>query len=394
MPQSVFFDVIVIDFKFFRSPNELPTEWDALVHHDYFLQSTYLKAIDAASPGNISFYYVGFYKNSELVGVTVIQRVQLYLNDIFRNQDDTCFRERFKNAVSRVLKGNILVVGNITHTGQHGIYFDDSQITCDEVLKTLFETLDVLKQDIQVKHNKKIRAFLMKDYFLNDSLLEHNRFLTSSGFSKLTVQPNMIMDIRKHWNNFDDYILDLQKKYRDRYKLARKKSHQIIKKELNKSEVQNSAELLYKLYKNVSNNAKINTFVLPKNHFSEFKNELDTAFRVYGYYLDSKLIGFYSLILNSSQVETYFLGYDPNYQFKHQIYLNMLYDMARFGIENGFSKIVYARTAMEIKSSVGAKPQTMVMYLKHTNWLMNILLKSIFSLMNPSQDWQERHPFK
>jgi hypothetical protein len=392
--QSVFFDAIVIDFKIFKNPNELPTEWDALVHHDYFLQSTYLKAIDAASPGNISLYYVGFYKAEKLVGVTVIQRVQLYLNDIFRNQEDSRIRERFKNIISRVLRGNILVVGNLTHTGQHGMYFDENKFTYDEFLNVLFEALEFLKLEIRTKHNKKVRAFLMKDYFLNDALLNHNKLITSMGFSKLVVQPNMIMETQSHWTNFNDYISDLQKKYRDRYKAARRKSKQIIKKELNKIEVQNSSELLYKLYKNVSNNAEINTFILPKNHFSKFKNQLDTSFKVYGYYLDNKLIGFYSLILNNSVVETYFLGYDPNYQYKHQIYLNMLYDMAQFGIENNFKSIVYARTAMEIKSSVGAKPRAMVMYLKHTNWLMNALLKSIFSLMNPSQDWQERHPFK
>ena len=76
------------------------------------------------------------------------------------------------------------------------------------------------------------------------------------------------------------------------------------------------------------------------------------------------------------------------------MYLNMLYDMADFAIKNEFTSIVYARTAMEIKSSVGAKPQKMFVYLKHTNLCMNIILKRIFKLMNPTQEWEERHPFK
>jgi hypothetical protein len=88
------------------------------------------------------------------------------------------------------------------------------------------------------------------------------------------------------------------------------------------------------------------------------------------------------------------LGYNSEYQYKNQLYLNMLYDMVSFGIENKFSSIVYARTAMVIKSSVGAKPKNMIIYMKHTNWIMNTLLKYIFKLMNPKQDWKERHPFK
>jgi hypothetical protein len=68
--------------------------------------------------------------------------------------------------------------------------------------------------------------------------------------------------------------------------------------------------------------------------------------------------------------------------------------MVSYGIENNFSSIVYARTAMAIKSSVGAKPTKMFIYMKHTNWIMNTLLKYIFKLMNPKQNWEERHPFK
>lgn len=105
------------------------------------------------------------------------------------------------------------------------------------------------------------------------------------------------------------------------------------------------------------------------------------------------MVGFYTLLLNNSTLETYFLGYDSEHQYKNQLYLNMLYDMAKYGIENKFSTIVYARTAMEIKSSVGAKPKPMVMYLKHTNGLINIMLKQVFRLMNPKQNWKERHPF-
>lgn len=67
--------------------------------------------------------------------------------------------------------------------------------------------------------------------------------------------------------------------------------------------------------------------------------------------------------------------------------------MAKFGIEHNFKTIVYARTAMEIKSSVGAKPVSMVMYLKHTNGVLNAVLKQVFRFMYPSKDWQERHPF-
>ena len=77
------------------------------------------------------------------------------------------------------------------------------------------------------------------------------------------------------------------------------------------------------------------------------------------------------------------------------MYLNMLYNMACYGIDNRFKSIVFARTAMEIKSSIGAKPYPMYIYLNHTNsFIANTVLKGIVKYMNPIQEWQERNPFK
>ena len=151
---------------------------------------------------------------------------------------------------------------------------------------------------------------------------------------------------------------------------------------------------IFLLYKNVSDNARVNSFILNKNHFKLLKGELKDNFKVFGYFIDEVLVGFFTLIINNQALETYFLGYNPEFQYKHQLYLNMLYDMAQFAIENNVKAIVYARTAMEIKSSVGAKPKAMFIYMKHTNFIANSVLQIIFKYLNPVTKWVERHPFK
>tara|TARA_R110001592_G_scaffold170819_5_gene408704 strand:- start:3470 stop:4633 length:1164 start_codon:yes stop_codon:yes gene_type:complete len=385
----------LIEFKLFTSVTELPkASWNALTRHDIFLQTTYLEAASKALPKTIGMCYVAVFKNHQLVGVAVIQHVQLYLKDMFRHDDVTCIKEVVQNALSKVLKGHILVVGNLTHTGQHGIYFNTEMISEGEFLNVVFNAIKSLKIRIKKEYNRTIRLILFKDYFEDDIIHSEKHLFDTNKFHKLNVQPNMIMLTQKIWLKPQDYLDALTTKYRTRYKRARKKRNGIVTKELDLNALKESSKAIYNLYKHVSNNASFNTFILPENHFLSLKEHLQHNFKVFGYYLNNELIGFYSLILNNDSLETYFLGYDAEHQHSNQLYLNMLYDMAVYAIENNFKTVVYARTAMEIKSSVGAKPEAMFMYLKYTNPIVNALLKPIFSLMNPSQDWEQRHPFK
>ena len=280
------------------------------------------------------------------------------------------------------------------HTGQHGLFFVKNKISQTDFLNTLFKAINKLKVEIKTFQKKKIRSIILKDFFIVDTIHSETDFLKTHQLHKVLVQPNMLMNTKPNWHNLEDYIASLNKKYKRRYKRAIKKFGEIQPRELDIETIQNQSKRLHELYKNVSDNAKFNTFVLPQNHFHSLKTHLKENFKVFGYYLNNELIGFYTLILNSNTLETYFLGYDKEHQYQNQLYLNMLYDMAEFAIENKLSSTVYARTAMEIKSSVGAKPKEMIMYMKHTNNIANTLLSTVFSLMKPSQKWAERHPFK
>lgn len=361
--------------------------------HDMFLQKNYLRCLEHAAPNNIQLFYVGIFNGETLVGIAILQRVQLYLKDMFRNTKVSCFKEFIKEAVSKVLKGNILVVGNLMHTGQHGLFFQKEHIPAERYLKLVFEAVEVLKIEIKKKQGKTIRAIMFKDFFEDDAIHLERGFFTKNKLHKVMVQPNMIMPVKPEWLSIHDYFSALQKKYKLRYKRARTKLGNIEAKELTLEAIREHSQVLHGLYLNVCNRAKFNSFFLPENHFTCLKESLHDNFKVFGYYLDDKLVGFYTLLLNNKHLETYFLGYDSEHQHSHQLYLNMLYDMAKYGIENRFSSIVYARTAMEIKSSVGAQAIKMQVYIKHTNGFMNAMLKQIFNLMNPKQNWEERHPF-
>ena len=76
------------------------------------------------------------------------------------------------------------------------------------------------------------------------------------------------------------------------------------------------------------------------------------------------------------------------------MYLNILYDIIKVGFEQECKSIVFARTALEIKSSVGAEPHEMYWYLRHRNKISNRFLSQIVDYLNPKDDWVQRKPFK
>jgi predicted N-acyltransferase len=186
----------------------------------------------------------------------------------------------------------------------------------------------------------------------------------------------------------------MSKKYRTQFKRSRTKAKGIEKKELGLEEIRANEDKLQELYLHVASNAPFNSFYLPKHHFSVLKEKLEDAFILVGYYMGEQLIGFKTMISNGDVLDTYFLGYDDTIQKEKMLYLNMLYDMTSHAIQNGFSKIVFGRTALEIKSSIGARPEEMVGLMKHSSKIINPFLTFFFNYLEPKTVWQERNPFQ
>ncbi len=275
-------------------------------------------------------------------------------------------------------------------TGQNTYSFSDKieQFEIVLALKTASEKLKTIFKNKGLKVHITIFKDLTED--------ELNAF-HKAGFKQyfqFSAQPNMVFDIPNHWKSEHDYVDALSKKYRDQYKRARKKAVGIEKKKMELNDIIKHEETIYDLYFHVAKNAHFNTFFLAKNHFRIFKEILQDKFLFYGYFLDDKLIGFNTIIKNGAVMDTYFLGYDESIQREKMLYLNMLYDMVAYSINQGFREIIFARTALEIKSSIGAKPLKMYSFAKHSNPIADVVFEKAYCYLEPDVEWKERNPFK
>lgn len=378
-----------LSIKIYSSAADLPENWNALALDTIFLSKEYLSVLEKSAPTNMSCHFIGLFNDGELAGIALSQFLDLNKMESF-GERDKCIKTAVRNLVFKNFCSHILIIGNNMLTGQNAFAFSDKidKIQGLQALKTASKKLEVIFK----KKGLKVHIATFKDF-----PTEETAAFQQAGFQnyfQYSTQPNMVFDIPSHWKSEQDYITALTKKYRDQYKRARKKAEGIEKKKMNLEDIIKHEATIYGLYHHVAKNAHFNTFFLPKNHFRTFKEILKDRFLFYGYFLDEKLIGFNTLIKNGEVMDTYFLGYDENVQREKMLYLNMLYDMVAYSINKGFKEIIFARTALEIKSSIGAKPQEMFGFAKHSNSIADLAFEKVFCYLEPTVVWQERNPFK
>ncbi len=386
---GLFYALEKITIKIFDTINDLPENWNAVAAENHFLQIPYLKVLELSAPTNMQCFYIGYYENFKLIGVSLAQYLDLNKLESFGERDN-CFKTYIRNFIFRNFASHTLFIGNNMITGQNSFTFN-KEVSFEDVSRVLMQSSQELVKYFKQK-GIKIHLVSFKDFYQDCATAFKNH-----AFAKVyefNTQPNMVFELPSNWLTAEDYYNSFSKKYRDQYKRAHKKFDGILVKELEIDEVVFHESRINELYHHVAKNAPFNTFFLAENHFSTFKRQCGNGFRIFGYFLNDKLIGFHSVLLNDTVLETYFLGYDDQVQKENMLYLNMLYNMTEFGITHQFKKIIFGRTALEIKSSIGATPVMMSGFIYHRMPLVNKFLGKIFKNLEPETVWHQRHPFK
>ena len=378
-----------LSFKIYRTVSALPADWDSLSKGTIFLSSAYLKSLEISAPSNMRCHFIGIFDDDNLVGIALSQFLDLRKVASFGDRD-SCLKTKIREFVFKNFSSTVLFIGNNMLTGQNAFAFSDAVVVADGLISLQKAAVQI--QQILKTEGIKTHLLVWKDFnaFQSDDF----KISAFNNYYEFRTQPNMILEIPTGWNHFDQYIDSLLKKYRDQYKRARKKAEGLTKKKLSIEEIILYNPIINNLYLTVAQNAPFNTFYLPENHFIDLKKQLKDHFLFYGYFNGDTLIGFNTLIKNGNDIDTYFLGYDEQCQREKMLYLNMLYDMVAYSINKGYSRIIFARTALEIKSSVGAKPKAMTGFIKHNNSIINFFIGKLFKYFEPETIWQERQPFK
>lgn len=373
-----------IHFKIYTKTSELPQNWDEFTRSNLFLQTNFLNALQSAPPQNSVHYFVGVFDNNQLIGALLFQHIRLRKLPNILHESSSVSR-KIRVWLIKNLASGVLFCGNNLFSGHHGFVFDARISEKEQAVLVQTATNEVAKS-AQCPKNPFLLV-CVKDF------TEHKNAAALEMFHPLETQPTMVLRISKKWLTIQDYIAALRKKYRLQYNRARNKYNVFEVRDLTLADVKKYQDVMHHLYESVMQNAHFNTVVLPKNHFTMLKQFASEETNFKGYFIADEMVGFMTYFIHGSAMETYFLGYEAEYQKTNLLYLNMLYDMIDAGIQHKVEEINFGRTALEIKSSIGCSPKPLYLSLRHKWGILHKFLPLTFKSIEPEYHWTERHVF-
>ena len=336
-------------------------------------------------------YIVLFDANNQAISFATIQIIAVYLDSVQNEMQSVvewikCMGRKLR-LVSSKKPFKILTCGNTFVSGEHGIFIGKNQ---DKklIVKLLAKAVVQFSKD-NLKYQ--IDAFMLKDF--EDESLFITDALHKVGYYSFNVEPNMVLTLDENWRNFTDYLAALKTKFRVKAKRALTLSEPLRVEDVDATSLVKLLPKMTNLYKTVSENAGFNLGDFNLETYQLLKENLQENYIVKAYWLDDVLVGFLSGMITEKSVDAHFVGIDYSYNRSHAVYQRMLYDYILLAIDKKVTTLNFGRTASEIKSSVGAVPQNLTIYLRHRSTISNQLLSPFLRQIQPTE-FKQKHPFK
>ncbi len=359
--------------------------WDALGCCDnIYYTPEFLKAFETANQ-DILFKYIIVFDEDRPVAFANTQLVSISVKTITKNIKISGWLKKIVNRLFCDNKIRILFVGNIFLSGEYGTFLQHGA----DKLKT-FEAIAKAVKELS-KSTKRLHAIFVKD-FKEDSLYITDK-LKNFNYAAMQVEPNMIITLQPEWTSFEDYKNALKSKYRVKANKADSKSKTLMAKRFTDEDVAKHKDELQQLYENTIANANFNAQILNLNTYTNLKAVYHDKFIVKGYFFEDRLVGFLSAMVNQDNLDAHFIGLDYSLNKEHAIYPRILNDYVRLGIEHTSKRINLGRTASEIKSTLGAKPEDLMCYFRHKRTIPNHFIKPLVSNVK-IKSFKQHQPFK
>lgn len=378
----------------FNKISEIPSVvWDELnCSQNLYFSSNYLNALEKNNTHLSYFYLILKNKNEKAIAFANVQIIEFKFDTIERDSSNL-----FKKITSIGRKLSIfpkekplkiIICGNSFVSGEHGIFIkkgENKRLILRKISKGILHYTEYSNQENPVD------IFMMKDFIVDS--LSVTKELLSLGYYAFNIEPNMILKISPKWQNFDDYLATLKTKFRVKAKKAIKLSTNLVTKDITVLNFEEHLLKMTELYKKVVTKAAFNLGEFKLQTYKSLKTKLGDSYILKSYWIEDKMVGFMSGMINKKNLDAHFVGLDYEFNKQYAIYQRMLYDYIKIAIDNKIELLNFGRTASEIKSSVGAIPQDLTVYIRHKKSIRNKILKLFLLKIQPTE-FNQKFPFK
>lgn len=208
-------------------------------------------------------------------------------------------------------------------------------------------------------------------------------------FKKFQVDPNMV--VKNTWKTMAGYVAAMRTKYRQRYQSTMKKSSGLTAQKLSFIQIVDNKEEINALFRNVVRLDKFNLEQVADDYFIRLAQMPE--FSLYGYFSGERLVGFRSSIDAGDRLIAHYVGFDDAVNNEQKIYHRMLFDYVEEGIIKKTKEIHLGRTALEIKSTVGAEREDYTLLFHSDSWFYRTVGNYYVSRLRATE-FEARSPFR
>jgi len=348
------------------------------------LSFAYLSVLESTMPG-VGFRYVVVHENNRTLLFAYFQVFTLTSKN-FNLKTDKRFVKGIINLFLDLKKAKVLMAGNALRNETPCYCYDHSVINDELATEMIASAAEKIAAD------EHMTAVLLKDIPFSKHSVE---WLAQQDYHAPMVDRSMTLAIAPEWETLAGYVSALTRKYKARASKILALRDNLCIEELDEDSVAQYQHQISKLFSNVADSQSFALTTLGEAHFTKMKALYGSDFEVFGFFIDKKLVAFYTAFVTEGAYELYYAGFDYQLNDEYQLYFNILFTGVERAIQLQKQQLKLGRTAFDSKASLGAKPVELSYFIKTAN-IPNAAVKwfvNYFSSMEDSK-WKLRDPLK
>ena len=206
-----------------------------------------------------------------------------------------------------------------------------------------------------------------------------------AGFTCIPSMPTTSLSIV--YPSFDDYMSralssrtrkDLRKKFRDAAKSARIEMSVV-------DDIPAVIDDVYPLYLRVYERSKLRFEKLSKDYFCRLGRDMADKVRLFIWRQNGRTIAFALCMIEGETICGEYIGLDYGIALDLHLYHHVFRDVMTWAIANGFKSLAVGGLNYEPKLRLKCRLDPLDLYVKHTSPLLNLLLKRLLPLLEPTR---------